>query len=366
MANETFHADYELVLVKVETTYGTDAAPSTSADRLYVEDFSMKFSSGHRQRKGRTPGRKGLKGTKGRKTTSVAGACFLSDLTVASAASLPVENAILEMCGLSPTYSATYTDPIDGATSDKAQVFAPNELAPGSSTIWGYRYTEAGDVEIDKARGTRADWELLISEGEPWLFKWNGEGKDPAERVDGGTGGLPTGESYPTDDPEIGGGCTIVLVERGADTVYGGGTEGTPTMDAIVLSASFKGNNGVQPKGGIAASNNGPSKVKLRQADHVTAELVLEAVHADDFDPATYRDNLTALHMVIRSPEPASGVDTIQLNGTWIIVDFTTGDVDGDLAWTMQLESVYPESSGDGGGLAVTPNVFEIAYRTGA
>lgn len=341
--------------MKVESTYGVDAAPTTAADRVYLEDVEMSFPRAYRRRTGLTPGRMGLKGTHGAKAPALVCTALLSTVTVLSAASYPPEDAVLQLCGFVPVYTATYTDPVDGATTDKAQVYTPAQLGGPSVTTWGYRYTEAGNVIIDKQRGCRASWEITFDGHEPWMLKVNGLATSPLPNVDGGSGGLPTGESYPADDPVIGGNSTISLVELGADTAFG----------ALILSGSIKGDE-VAPRSGMSGSTDGPARVVRRGGAPYVAQLVLEQVHVSDFDIESYRNARTALTLTIRSPEPATGVNTSQINGTFVITDYSTGDDDGTGIWTVDLESIYTESGSDGGGLQPAGDEFTYVVRTGA
>ncbi|XKE45753.1 hypothetical protein LG302_01010 [Halomonas organivorans] len=133
----------QLALVKLETTYGTDASPDGS-DRIYVAELDVSHYEGDRQTRQR------IRDQLGAEAEVNVGPFVTASLTVPLAGSgakgtPPVFGALLRACGLSET--------IDTATAgDEKVIYQPVSESFESVTI--YYLQDGQQQKITGARGT--------------------------------------------------------------------------------------------------------------------------------------------------------------------------------------------------------------------
>lgn len=344
------------VLMKKESSYGSFASMAAPADVIYVEDMTAQYTADMLQRKPLSPARAGSMSRVGKRriewsaTTELA----LPDAYDSSAMD-PHGDELLQCSGfarenfVSASHESTFYTLQN--TDHSSMSFEMYSFAADTAGT-------AGAANELRGRGARSDFELNFNTDDGRIMlACNGRALEQTTAADTWQplASQTTDATLYADKPFLSMGTMhCELVDLATDTVYGGGTAGTPSNLWQVPTLSIQGAMSVTEQSGIAASQ-GVARQRLAPTDPVTMSISIEeAVYTAPgdgvWDPYALRDAESPIEVRLQSSQTDLSGDTIlfTVNAYGQIISVDSTDADGRRLWDLTIELRYPEDAQDG------------------
>ncbi|MCE5334268.1 MAG: hypothetical protein LLG06_06730 [Desulfobacteraceae bacterium] len=150
-----------VVLAKIETTYGTDSVPTSSANAIPVQDLAIKPAGDAVERRNMKSSLSPLQFRRGAKNVDVG---FKTEMKgTGTFGALPAwgwEGVLFRACGMSETVG-----------SETGIAYAPVSTGFESCTLYVYR-----DRIFHKVTGCRGSFSIVIEAGKPAMAEWKFKG----------------------------------------------------------------------------------------------------------------------------------------------------------------------------------------------
>lgn len=387
MAFEGYPVPGDAWYLKIETAYGTNPdAPNnlyeTEANRFYVvEGGSLNsWKPSMKRRSGASTHRAGFRPAQGEVTADGAFTVELDFKTV-DATTFPNARGALEgLCGFTKahTSNADYAGPnktADGGTNDEIQTYTfSDRLAKDgtSATLEKVEFEEgaAPDGTLQEVNGARADWTLNLVMDEVITMDLDVQGlaNEPAS-----VSTPATGHTLPAVRPIVYKGAHgISLYDVASSTVFGAGTVAAPYIgvgntsndaNVEVLGISLSGNRNL-----MADKAPGPAtgikRIRHAPSEPFTGSLVLEQTDfVNDWDLVDWINKGQVLRLTVLIQDSTTTGDFWELNLSFVVMDLSYSVEDSRRVVELSIESAYPDSSSDGGGLDPA-NVLTMKWIT--
>ena len=334
MANEVLPEGRGYVYVEVEATYNTNPTPG-EADVLYVEDFTKSYTRDNIERTGVSRGHPGgflsVPGA-AHQTWSLSAEMCPQDIETANDSDAPNIDPVLRGCGFvrtSDSDDATHTYTLDPSNHE-------------SFTLEAYEVDSANaDVVKTVMTGCRGNATLSFNPGERIMCSASGSAVYGTAISSTGVGAATL--TYPADRAMVASG-TVKLINLDDNSLYGGGSVGSPGNAVLVRSLEIDCGMSVNEHMGLSATA-GVGRVYLHGGEGPTANLVVEQVEIDDWDPWSLRDDQTAIECNFTFTQPG-GSNTMQVVFYGQIVgDIDEAESDGLKTWGLTVKLRYPEDA---------------------
>jgi hypothetical protein len=340
MANEILPTNRGYVLIKEESTYGTDPTHAATDVRRVV-NWESQAKDLTQPREALSPYRGGLRNIRvgGEFTFSGETPLTIFDVPTTDAGN-PVEDPFLIMCGFTRAWA---TGPPD------TQTYTCKSQGHGSVCIEEYFFDEdLADGVAWQYLGCRADWSIDFAPGTPTMLKFTGEGKSATQLASP----TPAAITYSSDCDIVGDTWVVVLTELDGDSAFGGG----------VIEGSLTGNMGLVRQGGLDGTV-GPAFIRLVPQTGVGLSLVVEQVADGDWDPTTMLADCDGSQGMMTVTLTSTNTNIVVISLTCSISDLEIiSDQDGRRAWRLNHTGAWPEDTSDGGGLKPADNLT-ITYK---
>ena len=344
MANELLPAGRGYVYVKTESTYNTNPGDLDATDVLYVEDFAKTYSRDNVERGGISPGHPGgflSVPSVAHQTWSFNSEVRMKTITDANSADVPNIDPVMKACGFvltsdSGTASHTYT------------------LDPGNHSSFTLEAYEVDTLNADTVKtvmtGCRGNATLSFNPGERIMISASGSavysatGMAPAISATGSGAATVT---YPSDKAMLANGTSVQLINVSDDSLYGGGSIGSPGNAVLVRSLEIDCGMAMSEQMGLS-STAGVGRVYLHGGEGPTANMVIEQVKVGDFNPWTIRDNQTVIECNFIFTQPGGSNQMQVVFYGQIVGEIDEAENDGVRTWGLTLKMRYPEDPSDG------------------
>lgn len=343
------------VVLKIESTEGADSSPVVATDDIWFEEFSWDLQQDPLKRRGTSNRRAGVIQGAGAMHFIWSGTTDIQMETIASGAdntNAPTCGPLLRCCGFSEITSDATDDSLtyqlvdDNGESATIKVFDINadNSSQNRATLLGSR----GNLVISY------EWGQLLQLAASGFAIPNATMASNLTVTDAAS----SGSVFSADKPMVAKGGVDKIVDLSDDSLYGGGTIGTPTNTVQVISLSIDCMNNPVEHGGTAA---GAGIARIRHnPDTPVASLVVEQTNFDDWSPYVSRAATQTFECNFTFATPGTSGDTVQIVFYGQIVgDITQGESDGRKTWEFSMELLYPEDPSDG-----APSVGTSAAQT--
>ncbi|MCP4248562.1 MAG: hypothetical protein GY778_16050 [bacterium] len=384
MANETYTFE-SYGLWGVETSYNPSTAATVNAANVlylpkgtvqpfnsYVPEFEER-SAHTAYVSGVAPSFKGATGV------VQPGSIPLSHLDVASVVLTPGSEA-----GLPPQYpwwifmgcAVTYANNADYAgllptgyavaagNNDEIITIRPDpyHTRANSSVRFQYNMLQEGRAEamLHDCIGSRGGGSLTLGDGEPWMLEPQGVclGAKPTKNAS------PATTTTIEEEPLMGRGAVYALTEVDTPTTYAGGTETAPDMDACITNKVLTINTAPYMRK-CSGGTYGYGTARWNPTPDTFAFDLDAVTWPDDFDIYTMMEERRMLRYTEVIPKPGSAVVSFarfRFNG--FITGFEPAGENDIRTGRVTLTGAFPESGGDGGGLAPALGAWEVQHVT--
>lgn len=340
MANEVFPTNRGYILVKTESTYGSDPTLAAADDAKYIEDWDGQAKDIMEQRAGISPYRPGWRPVRTNKENTFSGAMELTTVAIGASDTVrPEEDEVLLMCGFAAAHASGTPNTL---------TYTLQSQGGGSAAIEEYFFDEDHADGIGwQFLGCRADWTIEIPAVGKCRIVFNGEAKTGTQLTSSLT--PDSNLDYAATCPVVGGTWTVTVTELDGDTAFGGG----------VIEATISGNMGLQRQQGQSGSV-GPATIRLVPSEAIGFSVLFEQVADGDWDPTTMladcdgSANVFTVSMV--STDASNNDITIAFTCSMTDIEIVA-DQDGRRCWRIQHSGTYPEDTSDGGGLTPAENL---------
>lgn len=335
MANEVMPAGRGYVYCKTESTYNTNPSP-VETDVLYVEEFSKAYSRDNIERGGISPGHPGgflsVPGP-AHQTWSLSAEIRPKDISSANDADAPNVDPLLRGCGFVRSSDST----------DNTHTYTLDPSNHESFTL------EAYDIDSAKANavktvmtGCRGNTTISFTPGERIMLSASGNAVYGASIItDTGVG--PAVLTYPSEKAMVAS-ATTKLINLTDNSLYGGGSLGTPSNEVLVRSLEIDCGMSVSENVGLSGTA-GVARVHLHGGEGPTANMVVEQVVLADWDPWSLRDDQTAIECNFTFTQPGD-TNTMQIVFYGQIVgEIDEAETDGLKTWGLTFKMRYPEDA---------------------
>ncbi len=332
--------------VAIESSYN-NSTTLTKSNAIYLETVAIKSSAGSAPRAGISPWGPGWKSYSTTKTGELTGQALLSTYTLASAATLPAEDPLLQMIGFDAGTGA-------GATGSFNRKYVL--LAHGHKSVkCELREYDSGDAlnTLTTLTGVRAAGVIkLVGKGAATLDFTGQSSVNTKVNEAKGPGHADNQLAITQVQPAVGGAGLVTITELAGPTVFAG----------ILYDAEFT----LYPI--LVAEGLASRVVTIRPAGvAVGIKMTLDAQALSTFDAHALLAAETALSYHIELPQAASGVNNLEIDGTMQFKEVSDDDGPaGNRVWGIDAMAVFPQVSSDGGGVVPVQDVFSVTYRTTA
>lgn len=349
--------DLATVRAKLETTYGTDPTVADTDVYFVLEGEFISYEPDVEAKGGIQPRADGLKPTVGLEHANWSARVEMQHIAVSSGSSAPECELWMKVSAFAKSDNGGATDysgpgyTANGGNNDWIITYTAKDFSPsGSSARIEFTEQEEGDADgiLYVIDGARSGWSFQMEAGGDWVFECTG-GRGIANRP-APVGSAPSIDAFASANPIEAKAMQVALVELAGDTVFGGGTEASPSMLVAVRSFSAQGNNdpaedtGISGAGGIARARHtkGPW----------TGQMVLELTNPDDWDVwDLLADGIVCSFRAVKE-DPSSANNLTEVACHFVVMGVSKSSEDGLHVATLDVKAAYPESGGDGGGLA--------------
>jgi hypothetical protein len=336
MTDEMFLDKRDVLLLKRETSYGSDPTPAAT-DAQFITEVNSDLDSTPIEVDGIAAFAPGWRGVPGPKTPKLDFGTLMGPSYVTDANSrVGCDGALAAMGFAIPTYAAgppktlTYTRPsAGGSASATAYHYKSDHLATSAAEriIEGYRANGSFSWRWDDV------FRVAVADGAGTSWAESPQTMPTAVYLD------PEGNHYM---PFVG--TRFVLATLDTD-------EAAPTsFGGAMLGGSIDLNLGLEIDRGCSVAGL-PIRVRHRPG-RFTGTIQIERVPIADFDPRTYRDTGVGLAL---TPQFVSAQDAnLTLDIPMEIEIVTVGEsfADGRAVWDIAYRSLYPDT---GSGAGVSP-----------
>jgi len=346
MANEIIPVDEQgrpigYVLGEAEATYGVDPAPDISNNLMSFETFEAELDEAVIDRNPISPEGPGSKPVLGRTllNVSLASEVVLPTVSAGDTTDMPAVHPVL--------HAAQWTR--TGDNTDNTQTYVKRSFSAQGSTFYRHELDEGDtDTNLTKCIGTVLSSSLRWSEGELLLLSGEGMalGYDEPDDVLSNPGSGLSAMTYPADNPEVGYGAVVKIVNLSDDSLYGGGSLASPNNDLVLTDFSFEDGSVVVPKGGLSPTS-GVKRLRSRRTGPATISLSLDATLYSSFDPYTLKNSRQALEINITFGAPSGG-NWLQFLAYGVITDIAKQAGEDGVMYDLTIRCIYPEDSTDG------------------
>ena len=348
MANNVTMPNRGYIYVKKESTYDTALTVATT-DRLYVENLSVSLEQDDNPRSGISTGHPGgWMSDPGVKRLPYSFDCDIRMATIASANDADAPN-------VDPLLQVPFTR-VSNST-DKTHTYFLAPFNHGSNWIqMGSIDTVNTDSNVWVLPGCRHAMTFQFTPGLPMRISVSGEGLYSSNASVANGSGAPT-LTYPSDKPMIARASTAKVIDLSDDSLYGGGTLGTPTNTVKIRDLSL--DLGFSVTGDPAISGtSGLGRIRIVPGQ-VVWNMEVEQVDVDDWDPYTLRDGAQALELNFVFAQPGAAGNTMQVVGYGQIVGSISEQVadNGLKTWGLTIHGRYPTDASAAGAPPADPAV---------
>ena len=242
-----------------------------------------------------------------------------------------------------------------GSNNDRILTYTYKPRSTGANFTSGrFQYTEvseSGEGYLHDLTGARHGWTLRMNGGDHWTLACDGNSlATKPSKVS------PTITSAFADNDAVvgvGGNYSVCKMVATADT-FGKTSETQDAADltAFVYNMELASNLEIQP---IVAPNGTLGVAQCRYvAGRPSLSLTMDQVTwSDDWDLYTFADQGRAIRITNAIPQPGTAPTSfVVFRGVFQITDISRGSENGYKNVSLTLDYLYPDSAGDGGGLA--------------
>ena len=338
-------------LMQVESTYGTFPTLSAS-DVVYVEEMTGTYTADILSRRPLSPGRPGSMSRVGKRRIEFSCSTELAMPDAYNAATMtPHGDELLRASGFAKQNIS------DASNEATWYVLQPTNHESISFELYSFSADGVSANEL-RGRGGRCDFDLALNTDDGRvMLNCTGRALEQATAANTFISNSTQSRAveFYADKPFLSlGTMHAELVDLSDNTVYGGGTEGTPSNLWQVVSLAVNGVMGVTEQSGLAAAQ-GVARQRLNTAEPATMSVTIEeAVYTTSGDgvwnPYAIRDAESPIEIRLKSTQTdISGNTTFFcINAYAQIVGVDSVESDGRRLWDLQLELRYPEDAADG------------------
>ena len=354
---------------KLETTYSTD--PTVAAGDVYRAPVEAAFDSFKRSAISRQTQAAFISGVKASPATAMGEysievvldhQALTSSTNIDTYADVPQADAWLRAGGFQATYTtnADYT----GIKPDSTVLAANNNdriltytYKPRSSSVartsarWEYTEIDEGNEGLKHVlAGARHGWTLNMPGGEHWTLSCEGKS---LPSVPTRVASPALGNGFDDNDAIVGlGGNYAVTKFLSTAKTFGKAseTEAAANMEAFVYNMSLTSNLEIQE---IIAPNGDFGVAQVRYVAGVPQLkcTIDQVMWSEDWDMYSFMNNANGIRVSSACPLPGSTTSFVVFTFTGQIVDIARGADNGYRNIELTLDYIYPEFSGDDGGL---------------
>ena len=340
------------VLMKKESTAGSKESLAL-ADVVYVEEFTFSYNADMIARTPRSPSRQGVLSRAGKKRVEwTATTEFAMPDAFTIATDVPHPDTLLKAAGFR-------REDVSGAAYDAA--FYVLQVSDHESVSFeGFTFTADGlSANVIQGRGARADFAITVNpdDGRLMLGLTGGralEAATPAQTYNNSDSQSRAVTYYggEANKPFLAHSMHAEIVNLLDDTVYGGGSVGSPGNNFQVVALTINGAMAPTEQTGIAATS-GVARERLAPTGPVTASVSIEEIlfgQTGAFHPLRLRDTETPLEFRLKSSQTdiSGNTNDLTINFFGQIVGAARTSADGRVLWDLDIELRYPEDSADG------------------
>jgi len=352
--DQHFPSNLAYMLMKVETTKGTDAAPDET-NFLYTEEPSANTQTNTETRTGVSDNRPGWKPVSTNRVGEIGGSTEVRAVTVVDDNSRPQEHPVWVSAGFNFT--------TDTAGDPKRLIYTMTAVAELSVTVHWVMLNAVKDYGIrHRFAGCVFNPTLTIAKNTRWQLGFEGQGIPASDSPDPITGAtIHTGLETSSENPQVGTGAKVSIYDTVDGLTYGGGTESAPLCEGFIDSLTINFNMTVIRRDGINCADGNGGRVEGRPGEEpATIDAVFEILKLSDFDFWKAQRDKHPIKVVVEQPSSAAGVSGTRFTCVATIGDFTLADNEGEQSATVQMHIIYADDgSGNFGNKAGALGTFE-------
>lgn len=343
---------------------GTEAVPGTEevltvADVRYVEAWSTNYTRDSEQRDGIAPERPGWAPvpTMGHVPFSLRTEIVMRQITGSVGATTALEcDPFLQAGGFT-----RYDD-----QANAAHYYVLRSDTAASMTCYGYDTNAPHDQQnLHKVVGAVGNPVISYTAGQRIMLGLDGFGVSQGSDLDViDTGAGPGSVVYPARKPIIAAAGRIQVIDlSNPNTLYGGGSVGSPDNDLLVRSAELKPEMNVVEQEGMSGAQ-GIARARLNPISPGMSTLLVEETSVIDFNPYKLRDDVTPLEVNLRFVEPGTSGFVNYFLACYY--GFITGepvksDGNGLRLWSLDIQMGWPIDNSDGSpGVGLAPSQYIV------
>jgi hypothetical protein len=355
MTDKLIIPEIGFLLMKTEGTSGSKETLALS-DVVYVEEFTFDYSADMIARTPRSPSRQGVMSRAGKKRVEWTATTELAmPDAFDTSTDVPHPDTFLKAAGFARQDFST-------VPSTEAALYVLQVSNHESVSFEGYTFTADGaSANVVQGRGARADFEFSINPDDGRIML----GLTAGRALEAATPAVsPTYTNSDTQSravtyyggeankPFLAHDMHAEIVNLEDDTIYGGGSLGSPSNTFQVVGLTIAGAMAPTEQTGIAALS-GVARERLSPTAPVTATVSIEEIligQTGAFDPYDLRNSEVPLEFRLKSSQAdiTGNTNDLTINFFGQITGVARTAADGRVLWDLDIELRYPEDSSDG------------------